>query len=130
MQRFKVLILPSIWYKLFKPGEVTPKEVHRIGQELSDELLKGKYSYVVTTHIDKGYVHNHLIFSAVDNEEYGHYNACKKSYYHLRGLSDKLCKEHALSVIEELTGRGKSWYEWKMNQKDSNGKGYYLFFCS
>lgn len=106
----------------FKPGEVTPEEAHRIGQEMADELLKGKYSYIVTTHIDKGHVHNHLIFNAVDNQEYRHYNACKKSYYHLRGLSDNLCREHGLSVIEKPTGRGKSWYEWKMNQEESNGK--------
>ena len=51
----------------FAPGEVSFEEAHRIGKELADRLLQGKYSYVVTTHIDKGHVHNHIIFCAADN---------------------------------------------------------------
>ena len=47
----------------FAPGEVGFEEAHRIGKELADKLLEGKYSYVVTTHIDKGHVHNHIIFA-------------------------------------------------------------------
>lgn len=107
----------------FKPGEVSPEEAHQIGQELADRLLKDKYSYVLTTHIDKGHIHNHLIFNAVDNEKYEHYDDCKKTYYHIRNLSDGLCKEHNLSVIEEQSGqRGKSWYEWKVNQEENGWK--------
>ena len=49
----------------FAPGEVGFEEAHRIGKELADKLLEGKYSYVVTTHIDKGHVHNHIIFCAL-----------------------------------------------------------------
>ena len=107
----------------FKPGEVTPEEAHEIGQELADSLLKGKYSYVLTTHIDKGHVHNHLIFNAVDNEEYQHYNDCKKSYYHIRCLSDGLCRDHGLSVIKEPSGkRGMSWWEWRVTQDGDSQK--------
>ena len=47
----------------FAPGEVCFEEAHRIGKELADKLLEGKYSYVVTTQIDKGHVHNHIIFA-------------------------------------------------------------------
>ena len=50
----------------FAPGEATPEQAHEIGKQLADEVLQGKYSYVLTTHIDKGHVHNHLIFCAVD----------------------------------------------------------------
>ena len=46
----------------FAPGEVGYEEAHRIGKELADKVLEGKYSYVVTTHIDKGHIHNHIIF--------------------------------------------------------------------
>lgn len=46
----------------FAPGEVGYEEAHRIGKELADNVLEGKYSYVVTTHIDKGHIHNHIIF--------------------------------------------------------------------
>lgn len=46
----------------FSPGEVGYEEAHRIGKELADKILEGKYSYVITTHIDKGHIHNHIIF--------------------------------------------------------------------
>ena len=52
----------------FAPGEVSFEEAHRIGQELADRLLQGKYSYVVTTHIDKGHVHNHIICAPIRGE--------------------------------------------------------------
>lgn len=74
----------------FLPGEVSFEEAHRIGTELADKLLEGKYSYVVSTHIDKGHVHNHLIFCAADNIDHKKYNDCKRSYYHIRHLSDDL----------------------------------------
>ena len=50
----------------FAPGEVSYEEAHRIGKELADKVLGGKYEYVLTTHIDKGHIHNHIIFCAVD----------------------------------------------------------------
>ena len=71
----------------------------QIGKELADKVLEGKYSYVVTTHIDKGHVHNHIIFCAADNMEHNKYHDCKQSYYRIRKLSDELCSEHNLSVI-------------------------------
>ena len=77
----------------FAPGEVGFEEAHRIGKELADKLLEGKYSYAVTTHIDKGHVHNHIIFCAADNIEHNKYHDCKQSYYHIRKLSDELCRE-------------------------------------
>lgn len=97
----------------FLPGEVTYEEAHRIGTELADKLLEGKYSYVVSTHIDKGHVHNHLIFCAADNIEHKKYNDCKRSYYHIRHLSDDLCKEHNLSVITPDKNKSKSYKEWQ-----------------
>ena len=77
----------------FAPGEVGFEEAHHIGKEHADKLLEGKYSYVVTTHIDKEHVHNHIIFCAADNIEHNKYHDCKQSYYHIRKLSDELCRE-------------------------------------
>ena len=77
----------------FAPGEVGFEEAHHIVKELADKLLEGKYSYVVTTHIDKEHVHNHIIFCAADNIEHNKYHDCKQSYYHIRKLSDELCRE-------------------------------------
>ena len=62
----------------FAPGEVSFDEAHQIGKELADKVLEGKYSYVVTTHIDKGHVHNHIIFCATDNIEHDKYHDCKQ----------------------------------------------------
>lgn len=56
----------------FQPGEVSYEEAHAIGKELAGKVLEGKYSYVLTTHIDKGHVHNHLIFCAADNMDFKH----------------------------------------------------------
>ena len=78
----------------FAPGEVGFEEAHHIGKELADKLLEGKYSYAATTHIDKGHVHNHIIFCTADNIEHNKYHDCKQSYYHIRKLSDELCREH------------------------------------
>ena len=102
----------------FAPGEVGFEEARRIGKELADKLLEGKYSYVVTTHIDKGHVHNHIIFCAADNIEHNKYHDCKQSYYHIRKLSDELCKKHNLSVIIPGAQRGRKYKEW---QSDQNG---------
>ena len=102
----------------FAPGEVSFEEAHQIGKELADKVLEGKYSYVVTTHIDKGHVHNHIIFCAADNIEHDKYHDCKQSYYRIRKLSDELCKEHNLSVIIPGGQRGKKYNEW---QSDENG---------
>lgn len=106
----------------FEPGEVSYEEAHAIGKELADQLLNGKYSYVLTTHIDKGHVHNHLIFCAADNIDYKHYHDCKKSYWNIRNLSDKLCQEHSLSVIEPTGKRGMKYKEWSANKEDKGWK--------
>ena len=106
----------------FAKGEVSHEEAHRIGIELADKLLGGKYSYVVATHTDKGHPHNHIIFCAADNIDHKKYNACKKSYYHIRQLSDELCKEHGLSIIEPSGRKGKKYVQWKAEQEGTSWK--------
>ena len=106
----------------FLPGEVTYKEAHQIGVELADKLLEGKYSYVVSTHIDKGHVHNHVIFCAADNVNHQKYHDCKKTYYNIRSLSDDLCREHKLSVITPGEKRGKTYKEWQAGKNGSAWK--------
>ena len=106
----------------FAPGEVNSPEAHKIGQELADRVLKGKYSYVVTTHIDKGHVHNHIIFCAADNINYDKYHDCNKTYYRIRHLSDELCKEHNLSIISPNGQRGKKYNEWQADKRGGSDK--------
>lgn len=78
----------------FEIGEVTPELAHEIGKQFADEILGGKYEYVLTTHIDKDHVHNHLIFNAVDFVDYHAYKSYKRIYYDMREVSDRLCKEN------------------------------------
>ena len=106
----------------FAKGEVSHEEAHRIGIELADKLLGGRYNYIVATHTDKGHPHNHIIFCAADNIDHKKYNACKKSYYHIRQLSDELCKEHGLSIIEPSGRKGKKYVEWKAEQEGTSWK--------
>ncbi len=106
----------------FAPGEVTFEEAHQIGKELADKVLEGKSSYVVTTHIDKGHIHNHIIFCAADNIEHDKYHDCKQSYYRIRHLSDNLCKEHNLSVIAPSGKRGKKYNEWQADKNETSWK--------
>ena len=106
----------------FAPGEVGYEEAHRIGKELAGKVLEGKYSYVVTTHIDKGHIHNHIIFCAADNIEYNKYHDCTQTYHRIRHLSDELCKEHNLSVIIPGGERGKKYKVWQSDQNGSTWK--------
>ena len=64
----------------FEPGEVSPEKAHEIGMQLAKEILGGKYEFVLTTHIDKDHVHNHLIFNAVSFADHRHYHSNKRSY--------------------------------------------------
>ena len=97
----------------FEPGEVTPEEAHRIGMELAREVLGGKYEFVLTTHIDRDHVHNHLIFNAVSFQDHKHYHSNKRSYHFIRRTSDRICKEHGLSVIMEgKADKAVSYIEW------------------
>ena len=93
----------------FEIGEVTPELAHEIGKQFADEILGGKYEYVLTTHIDKDHVHNHLIFNAVSFADHKHYHSNKRSYHYIRRTSDRLCKEHGLSVIIPGQDKGKSY---------------------
>ncbi len=106
----------------FAPGEVSYEEAHQIGNELAEKLLQSKYSYIVTTHIDRGHVHNHIIFCAADNIDHKKYHDCKQTYYNIRNLSDSLCNEHNLSVIPYSGGKGKSYKEWKESQNNNSWK--------
>lgn len=85
----------------FKPGEVTPEEANQIGRELAMKLTKGKNAFIVCTHIDKHHVHNHIIVSAVDLSYTHKFRNFWGSSWALRRISDKLCLEHGLSIIED-----------------------------
>ncbi len=107
----------------FEPGEVSFEKAHEIGKQLADAVTKGQYEYVLTTHIDKGHVHNHIIFCAANFVDYHKYNSNKRSYYGIRNISDRLCYENGLSVITPEKGRkGKAILSIRKQRKVQAGK--------
>ncbi|HGQ3591056.1 TPA: relaxase/mobilization nuclease domain-containing protein [Streptococcus pneumoniae] len=119
----------------FLPGETTPKMAHQIGLELCKKILKDEYEYVLSTHIDKGHIHNHIIFNNVNMVTGKCYQSNKKSYHQIRYQSDKLCKENNLSVIDEFyesykkkyKTNGRSWYENEHAKKGTSWKSRLQF---
>lgn len=119
----------------FLPGEATPKMAHQIGLELCKKILKDEYEFVLSTHIDKGHIHNHIIFNNVNMVTGKCYQSNKRSYHQIRYQSDKLCKENNLSVIDEFYDtyrkkyktNGKSWYENDQFKKGTSWKSRLQF---
>ena len=97
----------------FKPGEVTPEEANKIGYDLALKFFEGQHAFIVATHVDKAHVHNHIIIcsTALDCEHKFH------NFYHssaaLADMSDKLCREHHLSVIEKKNHADVSYDKWQ-----------------
>ena len=106
----------------FEIGEVTPELAHEIGKQFADEILGGKYEYVLTTHIDKDHVHNHLIFNAVDFVDYHAYKSYKRIYYDMREVSDRLCKQNGLSVIPPSQNKGMGYKEYTEAKRGTSWK--------
>ncbi|AGU73046.1 relaxase/mobilization nuclease domain-containing protein [Streptococcus constellatus subsp. pharyngis] len=119
----------------FLPGETTPEIAHQIGMELCKKILKNEYEFVLSTHIDKGHIHNHIIFNNVNMVTGKCYQSNKKSYHKIRYQSDKLCKENNLSVIDEFyesykkkyKTNGKSWYENEQEKRGTSWKSRLQF---
>lgn len=120
----------------FVPEEVSFEEAHQVGIELCDKILEGRYEYVLATHIDKDHIHNHIIFNSIDVDEGKVYHSYYGSYMNIRNQSDRLCKEHNLSVIDQETQKEineikrrkfVNWYEWNEDKKGSSYKSRLQF---
>ena len=97
----------------FKPGEITPELALEIAKEFAQEHLAG-YETVIGVHVDKEHIHAHLVFNSVNADTGEKYHSNAQSYYQqIRAISDRLCREHGLSVImESSSGRAVSYIEW------------------
>jgi len=100
----------------FKPGEISPEEANRVGYELAMCFTKGKHAFTVSTHIDRQHIHNHIIFSAVDLQAERKFRNFFLSTYAVRKLSDMICVEHGLSIIEDKPKR--EWQSYKKHKKE------------
>ena len=106
----------------FAPGETTPEQAHEIGNQLADEVLGGRFEYVLTTHTDRKQIHNHIIFNDVSFVDYKHSHVNRRWNNRTRRISDRLCEEHGLSVIPPNENRGKSYKEYSAAQQGTSWK--------
>lgn len=113
----------------FAPGETTPQQAMQIGLELCQRLFNGEYQFVIATHTDKQHIHNHIIVNNVNllNGRTLNYLADRGNqnllYQKIRDVSDELCREHQLSVIENPhLGKGQKWYEWSQDKEGQSWK--------
>ena len=93
------------------PGEITPEEANKLGYELAMKFTKCRYQFVVSTHVDKAHIHNHVEFCSVNLDCDGKFNNVKNSSFALRELNDRLCLEHGYSVIENPKAKGQRYQE-------------------
>ena len=101
-------------YQSFKPGEVTPEEAHQIGIETAKRMWGDRYQVVVTTHLNTDSVHNHMVLNAVSFRDGKKFQNHIRDHIRLREVSDELCRERGLSVLEDSTfykkeSRGEYW---------------------
>ena len=92
----------------FAVGETTPEEAHKIGMELAGAVLGGKYEFVLTTHVDKDHLHNHLIFNAVSFVDYKKYHSNKQSYHHIRAPATGYVKSMGYPSLCQDRTEGKA----------------------
>ena len=88
----------------FKPGEITPEEANQVGYELASRFLKGNYAFIVCTHTDRTHIHNHIIWNSTSLDHKHKFRDFLRSARAVRKLSDLICTEHNLSVIEKPSG--------------------------
>ena len=104
----------------FAAGEVTPELAHQIGQELADRLLGGRFQVVISTHLNTGHIHNHLVWNSVSIQMGKKYRSNEKSYFtQVRRISDELCGKHGLSVIhtEKSERVARPYAQWLAEQE-------------
>ena len=92
----------------FSPGEATPDQVHQIGCEFAQRFLADRFECTVSTHLDRGHLHNHIVLNPISIVDGKRYHNSMKDIYQLREVSDEICKEYGLSIVEKPQGKGQS----------------------
>lgn len=115
-------VLSYFLLQSFRPGEITPEQAHQMGYQLALEFTGGNHAFVVSTHIDREHIHTHIEFNSTNLECTGKFRNVKNSYLLLQKISDRLCKEHGLSVISSPKGKGAHYAQWKEEKKGTSYK--------
>ena len=107
-------VLAYHYIQSFKPGEVTPKLAHSIGVEFAKECFGDRFEVVIGTHLDRQHLHNHIVVNSVSFLDGSKFRSTPQSYYNeIRKISDRLCRENELSVIDNPQHKGMHYAEWK-----------------
>lgn len=106
----------------FKPDETDPETAHKIGIELANGFLKDQYEYILSTHVDRDHIHNHLIFCAANFLDHRKFVSNRRSYYQIRKISDRLCQDFGLSVVIAGEEKGKAYKEYLSHQSSTSWK--------
>ena len=101
----------------FKPGEITPEDANRIGYDLAMEFTKGNHQFIVATHTDKAHIHNHVIINSTTLDCDRKFSEPHQSGREVARISDRLCREHGLSVVEHPRQKGMAYREWDARRK-------------
>lgn len=111
-------ILAFHGYQSFAPGEVTPEQAHEIGVKLAEVLWGERFEVIVATHQDREHLHNHFVLNSVSFKDGKKFYASKATYQEMRDVSDQLCREYQLQVIEETkSGKAMHYSEWQARQE-------------
>ncbi len=104
-------------YQSFKADEVTAETAHEIGVKMAEELWGKEYEVVVATHCNTGHYHNHFVINTVSRIDGRKFHNTPADYARMREVSDRLCREYGISVIEYPQGKSKPYAEWKAEQE-------------
>lgn len=103
-------------YQSFEEEDLSPEEAHVIGVQLARELWGDQFQVIVATHLNTGHVHNHFVINSVSYKDGKRFHMCTDRYLELKDASDRLCREHQLSVIEHPSGKGRNYRLHQMEQ--------------
>ena len=106
----------------FQPEEITPEKAHEIGYQFAYEFTKGQHQFVISTHIDKDHIHNHVEINSTSLDCTHKFNGYKQWGRAAQKLSDKICKEHGLSTIKQPQQKGEHYAEWKAKKEGKSWK--------
>lgn len=107
----------------FEPGSISADEAYEISKLWIDSILKGEYDYVLTLHTDKKHIHSHIIVNPINKNTGKHLNIFyKKDLPKYKLISDQICKENGLKILEDPGNYGKSYYEWMMENRGDSAK--------
>ena len=103
-------------YQSFEEEDLSPEEAHVIGVQLARKLWGDRFQVIVATHLNTGHVHNHFVINSVSHKDGKRFHMCTDRYLELKDASDRLCREHQLSVIEHPRGKGRNYRLHQMEQ--------------